>query len=789
MQFSTRRIADRMAMAFCAVATILSAFFLFYIIGYLFIGALPSLNIGFLLAPESSTGVYDGAIGNAIAGTLLISILATIIATPLALGTAVYLARYAPENRYTRIFRFFLEVLSGTPSIVIGVFGFLVLVAYLKPFTGGYSLIAGAIGLAILIVPVIERGAEDAITVIDAELEEGSYALGATKWQTIRDITLPAAVSGIGTAIILGFGRAAEESAVVLFTAGYSQYMPEFTVKAHQSMFLGMKIYPLQDLVGTLPISVYDAYVHTGLVPVSNAFAAAFVLVCIVLAINLTAKFIFSRFIGGAQGPGRRSEGIIAGIAACLNTSGSIESQPEPITPAGLPADLSALGDNLLQQRPMTPAWRETIRRYLPSVKRTQTYQKPETGLPADPSRGGKSPTPHPSIDRLRPFFRTFLPFAIPALLLLIVAFLATVPPLHHVLGPASPSLAGLFATGLAGIVTVAGLIFGLVLAKKGGAFRTKNRRSGMAAVAGGFCILCIAGVLCSSAATGLFMTGTESPPAPAKDRSAQLAELISQMGDGENTVSTPAGGSTAVAKEPDIPALAAGTSKGVPVPVKDALSLGESYRYGDSTRICDATVYDYKILPFYFWWFIDYNRFVEQDPQPGNEYLVVFIRIEDIGMKSAILPSADQIQITNNGNTYTHLPFFNKSALSSYQTDFYRSHYDQLPYQWIRELGQEKRDYAFLTGYNIFGDWTFTTTNTTETVTPTTTDNTSTTSTTSTNSTTNGKGFFIKPGRSNAIDGFLIYEVPESLVKDGLNQTYVDISFNANSGTRWQLK
>jgi ABC-type Fe3+ transport system permease subunit len=139
---------------------------------------------------------------------------------------------------------------------------------------------------------VIERAIEDAIMTVDQSLEEGSYALGATKYQTIRGITLPVALSGIMTGIILGFGRAAEESAVVILTAGYTQFMPELAIRANPKFIFGMKIYPAQDLIASLPYAVYHAYENSNVIPLSNGFAAAFVLICVVLVINLAARVV-----------------------------------------------------------------------------------------------------------------------------------------------------------------------------------------------------------------------------------------------------------------------------------------------------------------------------------------------------------------------------------------------------------------------------------------------------------------------------------------------------------------
>lgn len=280
----------------CAIFTILM---LVFILGTIAVRAMPSLSLYFLLTPESNAPSFGGAIGNAIVGTILLSIFSTILAAPVAVGTAVYLKRYAKDGFFVRSFRFFIDVLSGTPSIVLGIFGLLVLVYYLRTVTGGFSLLSGSIALAILILPVIERAAEEAIDTVPIDMEEGSYALGATKWDTIKRITLPYALSGILTGIVLGVGRAAEESAVVILTAGYTQFFPEFRVGASEKLLFGIKIYPFQDLVAALPITVYHSFEFPHLVSVSEGFAAAFVLIVIVMVINaLTRIIIWKRRIG-----------------------------------------------------------------------------------------------------------------------------------------------------------------------------------------------------------------------------------------------------------------------------------------------------------------------------------------------------------------------------------------------------------------------------------------------------------------------------------------------------------
>jgi phosphate transport system permease protein len=280
----------------CAISTVL---ILFFILGTIAVKAMPSLSLYFLLTPESMAPSFGGAIGNAIAGTILLSIFSTILAAPVAVGTAVYMKKYAKDGFFVRLFRFFIDVLSGTPSIVLGIFGLLVLVYYLRAFTGGFSLLSGSIALAILILPAIERAAEEAIDTVPRDMEEGSYALGATKWDTIKRITIPYALSGIITGIVLGVGRAAEESAVVILTAGYTQFFPEFRVGASEKLIFGIKIYPFQDLVAALPITVYHSFEFPHLVSVSEGFAAAFVLIIIVMIINATTRLIlWKRKIG-----------------------------------------------------------------------------------------------------------------------------------------------------------------------------------------------------------------------------------------------------------------------------------------------------------------------------------------------------------------------------------------------------------------------------------------------------------------------------------------------------------
>lgn len=287
------RKAEEQIFKFLAYASAaITIFTLVAILGSIALRGLPAVNLHFLITSEASQPGLGGAIGNAVVGTFLLSVLATVLAAPLAVGTAIYLRRYSKEGPLVKLLIFLIEVLSGTPSIVLGIFGFFIFVYLMKAITGGFSLISGSIALSILILPVIERAAEEAIKTVPQELEDASYALGATKWNTLKLITLPYALNGIITGIVLGVGRAAEESAVVILTAGYTQFMPEFKIVPNEKFLFGLKIYPFQDLVAALPITVYHSFEFPMFYPISEGFAAAFVLILIVMLINGTTKLI-----------------------------------------------------------------------------------------------------------------------------------------------------------------------------------------------------------------------------------------------------------------------------------------------------------------------------------------------------------------------------------------------------------------------------------------------------------------------------------------------------------------
>ncbi len=214
-RFLSQQSKERIAFGVVTFATTLVLFALVAIIFDIVSNGLPAITWEFLTEGPRNLG-REGGIFPAIVGTIYLVIGAIAIALPIGVGAAIYLNEYTLEGRLTRIIRAGNDLLNGTPSIVFGLFGF----AFLVIFVGlGVSLLAGQITLALMILPTIIRTSEEALKSVPDSLRHGSLALGATRWHTISRVVLPAAAPGILTGMILSIGRAAGETAPLLFTA------------------------------------------------------------------------------------------------------------------------------------------------------------------------------------------------------------------------------------------------------------------------------------------------------------------------------------------------------------------------------------------------------------------------------------------------------------------------------------------------------------------------------------------------------------------------------------------
>jgi phosphate transport system permease protein len=222
----------------------------------------------------SRDGLYP-----AIVGTTYLVLLTTLIAAPVGIGAAIYLSEYAGRGQLVRAIRLAIINLAGVPSVVYGLFGLALFVIILG---WGRSLLSGAATLALLVLPLIIAASEEALRQVPRGLREGSLALGASKWQTIRRVVLPNAMAGMITGMILSIARAAGETAPILFTAAFYSLSNPFP----RTVF---------DPIIAMPFQLYVTATEEPHVEPGFTWAMAFVLVTMVLSLNLVATVIRSR--------------------------------------------------------------------------------------------------------------------------------------------------------------------------------------------------------------------------------------------------------------------------------------------------------------------------------------------------------------------------------------------------------------------------------------------------------------------------------------------------------------
>ncbi|HET9235460.1 MAG TPA: phosphate ABC transporter permease PstA [Candidatus Eisenbacteria bacterium] len=231
-------------------------------------------------------GMTEGGILPAIVGTLLLTLISMIVALPLGVGTAIYLNEYARDGWLKRVIHLATNNLAGVPSVVFGLFG---MALFVKGLDFGTSLLAGGLTLALVALPVIIRTSEEALISVPKDYRHASLALGATRWQTIHRVVLPAGASGILTGSILSVGRVAGETAPILFTAA-AYFLPRLPDE-------------LQDQVMALPYHLYVISTSGTQIEKSRpiAYGTAVVLLFLVLGMNLLAVALRHRFRKGAK--------------------------------------------------------------------------------------------------------------------------------------------------------------------------------------------------------------------------------------------------------------------------------------------------------------------------------------------------------------------------------------------------------------------------------------------------------------------------------------------------------
>jgi phosphate transport system permease protein len=286
----TRRLRiNAIMLGLTGFLTLLALVPLFWIIGYVIYKGSASFNLALFTQMPRPIGVAGGGVLNAIEGTLILTFLSGLFAIIPGLLAAFYLA-YHPNTPLGTAARFATDVLSGVPSIVVGIF----IYALVVKSVGHYSALAGAIALTILMLPIIIRTTEEMIKLVPLNMREGSLALGSPEWRTALKVTLPAAINGIITGFLLGLARVSGETAPLLFTAlgndrfDLAKMVQSGIQNGHSLPVVIWNI--LEQPVDSLPLTLYKYTQQPFPERVSQSWSVALVLMIIILTINIIVR-------------------------------------------------------------------------------------------------------------------------------------------------------------------------------------------------------------------------------------------------------------------------------------------------------------------------------------------------------------------------------------------------------------------------------------------------------------------------------------------------------------------
>lgn len=278
--------SDRIAKKIIYGSVGLLILLLLFLIGYILITGLPDMSWHFLTSVSESFEA-GGGIRDQIFNSVYILILTTIISFPIALGVGIYLAEYAKDNWFTNLLRTIIELLSSLPSIVVGLFGYLIFVI---KFQIGFSIISGAITLTFFNLPLLTRSIEDAFRAVPIDQRQAGVALGISKWKTIMGIVFPCALPKILTGVILSAGRIFGEAAALIFTAGQSNSVINYADWNPFSPTSPLNIFRPAE---TLAVHIWKVNTESILPDahqVSSGSAA--VLIIVILLFNLGARWL-----------------------------------------------------------------------------------------------------------------------------------------------------------------------------------------------------------------------------------------------------------------------------------------------------------------------------------------------------------------------------------------------------------------------------------------------------------------------------------------------------------------
>lgn len=258
----------------CSTAAALGILILALILGYTLAHGIAYLNLDFLTQAARPVGEAGGGMRNEIFGTLILVLLGSILALPVGLMAGIFMAEFA-SPRVASAVRFMADILAGVPSIVVGVFAYAIVVSPMH----SYSALSAGVALAIIMVPIVARTAEESLRLVPNSMREAALALGITRWRAIVGVVIPGALTGIITGVMLAVARIAGETAPLIFTALGSQFGVQGLLKP----------------IGALPLLIYRYAMSPYPEEQQQAWAGAFLLILLVLGISVLVRWIGNR--------------------------------------------------------------------------------------------------------------------------------------------------------------------------------------------------------------------------------------------------------------------------------------------------------------------------------------------------------------------------------------------------------------------------------------------------------------------------------------------------------------
>jgi len=273
-RYLRRKWINKVMLGLSSIAAGIAIFMVALILGYTLIHGISYLNLDLLTQAAKPVGEAGGGMRNEIFGTLILVGLGSIIALPIGLLAGIFLSEYASPKVAATV-RFMADILAGVPSIVIGVFVYAIMVRPMHT----YSALSGGVALAMIMIPVVARTAEESLRLVPNSMREAALALGITRWRAVIGVIIPGALTGIITGVMLAVARIAGETAPLLFTALGSQFGVQGLLKP----------------IGALPLQIFKYAMSPYKSEQQQAWAGAFLLVILVLGISILVRWISNR--------------------------------------------------------------------------------------------------------------------------------------------------------------------------------------------------------------------------------------------------------------------------------------------------------------------------------------------------------------------------------------------------------------------------------------------------------------------------------------------------------------